>query len=82
MAVTLRLFRIGKKHIPMYRIVAIDKRNKRNGKYIEQIGSYNPMSDPYKLSIDKKRFDYWKSKGAEVSEGFEKLLKKQFSKLI
>lgn len=80
MAVTLRLFRTGKKHVPSYRIVAIDKRNKRNGKYIEQIGFYDPMNDPYKLSIDKKKLDYWKGKGAVISGGFQKLLKKQSSK--
>ncbi len=80
MAVALRLFRIGKKHAPTYRIIAIDKRNKRNGKYIEQIGFYNPMSDPFELSIDKKKLDYWKGKGAVISEGFQKLLKKQSSK--
>jgi len=74
MAVALRLFRLGKKGKPVYRIVAIDKRKKRNGSYIESVGFYDPMISPLSLKIDKKRFEYWKSKGAVISEGLQKLM--------
>lgn len=74
MSVALRLYRLGKKHHPVYRIVAMNKRDKRNGAYVEAIGFYNPMTNPYTFQLDKKRFDYWKSCGATISEGLTKLL--------
>lgn len=75
MAVTLRLYRIGKKHVPIYRVVAVHKRVKSNGAYIEEVGSYNPLSNPHTINLKKERFDYWVSKGAIISEGLSKLLK-------
>lgn len=74
MAVTLRLYRLGKKHHPAYRVVAINKHDKRNGRYIEEIGFYDPMTNPYTFKVDKNRFNYWLSKGAVVSAGLKKLL--------
>jgi len=76
MAVTLRLLRLGKKKNPVYRVVAVDKRKKRNGSYIEVVGFYNPMVDPHLLQVDKKKFDYWVNKGAVISSGLERLIKK------
>lgn len=75
MAVALRLMRFGKKKNPVYRIVAVDKRKKRDGRYLEQVGFYNPMKDPSELRIDKEKFEHWKYRGAVVSEGLLKLLK-------
>ena len=75
MAATIRLMRIGKRGHPNYRIVVMDKRKKRTGSYIEKIGFYNPLTNPAKLAIDKQRFDYWVTKGAELSEGIMKLKK-------
>jgi len=75
MAVSVRLFRLGKKKKPFYRIVVTDKRNKRQGDYIEQIGYYNPLKDPAELKINKERLDYWLSRGAILSEGLKKLKK-------
>lgn len=75
MPVTIRLMRIGRKGNPSYRIVAIDKKKKRNGRYLEKIGFYNPLTDPPVLSIDKQRFDFWVTKGAELSEGIIKIKK-------
>ncbi len=74
MAVALRLYRLGKKNNPAYRIVAIDKRDKRNGSYIEVVGFYDPMTKPHKLEFKQERFDYWLSRGALVSEGLRKIL--------
>jgi small subunit ribosomal protein S16 len=75
MAVTLRFYRLGKKNNPFYRIVAIDKRKKRNGSYIESIGTYDPMVEPSKLDIKKDRLDYWKEKGATISASLGRVLK-------
>lgn len=82
MATTLRLMRFGKKHHPYYRIVAIDKRKKRDGSYIERVGSYDPMVEPALIEIKKDRFDYWKTNGAEMSEGVSKLLKNPNVKFV
>lgn len=75
MAVAIRLMRFGKKGFPFYRIVALDKRKKRDGSYIEKVGTYDPMANPAKLDINDERFDYWVKKGAEMSEGIRKILK-------
>ncbi len=76
MAITLRLMRLGKKNRPFYRIVAIEKSKKRNGKYFEKIGVYNPF-DEWTVKINSKRFEHWINKGAQISKGLRKLLKMQ-----
>ncbi len=75
MAVTLRLMRFGKKKIPFYRIVALDKRQKRDGAYLDKVGVYNPLEKEKNIRLNKTRFEYWTSKGAQISEGFARLLK-------
>jgi small subunit ribosomal protein S16 len=75
MAVAIRLFRLGKKDKPFYRIVVADKRNKRQGKYIEEIGYYNPLKEPAEMKVNKERLDYWLNRGAILSEGLQKLKK-------
>lgn len=75
MAVTLRLMRFGKKKIPFYRIVALDKRQKRDGAYLDKVGVYNPLEKEKNIRLNKSRFEYWTSKGAQISEGFARLLK-------
>lgn len=75
MAVTLRLLRLGKRGSPSYRIVAIDKRKKRNGMYVEIVGHYNPIANPPVFTLDQKKVDSWLGKGAMISEGLRKLLK-------
>ncbi len=77
MAVTLRLMRFGKKGEALYRIVALDKRKKRDGEYLEKIGTYNPQTQPQTIEINQEKFDSWIKKGAEVSEGLQRLLKKK-----
>jgi small subunit ribosomal protein S16 len=74
MAVTLRLMRFGKKHYPTYRIVALHKRSKRDGAYLDKVGVYNPMTAPATIKIDKDKYEYWTGKGAQISEGLRKLL--------
>ena len=75
MAVTIRLMRFGKKKFPYYRIVARDKRQKRDGAYIEKLGTYNPLEATKNIHLIKEKYEYWTSKGAQISEGMERLLK-------
>ena len=74
MSVTVRLMRFGKKGYPTYRIVALDKRKKPVGGYLEKIGTYNPIKEPPKLIIYKKLLDKWIQNGAVLSEGMRKIL--------
>lgn len=74
MAVRMRLMRMGKKKQPMYRVVVVDSRSPRDGRYIEQIGRYEPLHDPSIVEIDNERAADWLSKGASPSETVEKLL--------
>lgn len=76
MAATIKLMRIGKRNYPTYRIVVMDKRKKRNGRYLDNIGVYNPHLTTAKLHIDKKKLNKWLSVGAMISEGARKLLVK------
>jgi small subunit ribosomal protein S16 len=74
MAVRMRLIRMGKKKQPMYRVVVVDGRSQRDGRYIEQIGRYEPLHDPSLIEIDNDRAVDWLAKGAKPSETVEKLL--------
>jgi small subunit ribosomal protein S16 len=74
MAVKMRLMRMGKKKQPMYRVVVIDGRAPRDGRYIEQIGRYAPLEDPSLVEIDNEKAAAWLSKGAQPTEAVEKLL--------
>lgn len=74
MAVKIRLTRKGKKKQPTYRVVVADSRAPRDGRYIEQIGRYDPRQDPSVIVIDNERADYWLSQGAQPSDAVRKLL--------
>lgn len=73
MPAAIKLIRIGKKHQPSYRIVVVDKRKKRNGSYIELLGTYNPLTNPPVLSVDRDKLKDWLGKGAQLSDGTRKL---------
>ena len=75
--VTIRLSRGGAKKRPVYHIVVTDKRNKRDGRYIERIGFFNPIASggEEKLRVDRERADYWIGKGAKPSDRVASLLK-------
>lgn len=77
MAVKLRLTRRGKKKQPFYRIVATDSRVKRDGKYIEKIGHYNPLIEPAEVVIDEERVFYWLKNGAIPTDTVKNLLTKK-----
>ncbi|MFZ0627409.1 MAG: 30S ribosomal protein S16 [Acidimicrobiia bacterium] len=74
MAVKMRLMRMGKKKSPSYRVVVVDGRAPRDGRYIEQIGRYDPRQDPSLVEIDNDRATDWLAKGAQPTEAVEKLL--------
>ncbi|MDP8253195.1 MAG: 30S ribosomal protein S16 [Candidatus Kaelpia aquatica] len=76
MAVKIRLRRIGKKKVPHYRIVVADSRAARDGKFIEQIGCYDPKKEADQAKIDKEKAMDWIKKGAQVSETVKSLMKK------
>lgn len=75
MAVKIRLKRIGKKKSPFYRIVVADARTSRNGKSIEEIGTYNPMKDPSEFHVNAEAAKKWLANGAQPTETVAKLLK-------
>ena len=75
--VTMRLARIGSKKRPFYRIVVIDKRRARNGRFLEVLGQYNPIANPTQIVINSERAQYWLSKGAEPSETVRSILRKK-----
>ena len=77
MAVKLRLKRGGAKQRPFYRVVAADSRNQRDGKFIESIGTYNPIPANYELSIDEEKALYWLNNGAEPTDTVRSLLSKK-----
>ena len=74
--VKLRLARAGAKKRPFYRVVVTDSRMPRDGRFIEQIGHYDPKADPVVLTIKEDRLDYWLSVGAQTSETLGTLVKK------
>ena len=74
MAVKLRLMRMGKKKQPTYRVVAADSRSPRNGRIIENIGTYDPKPDPSTIAIDTERAVHWLQHGAQPTERVRKLL--------
>ncbi len=76
MSVKIRLTRLGSKKRPFYRIVVIESSGKRDGKYIEQVGYYDPIKDPADLKIDLEKANSWINKGAIPSETIKALLRK------
>ncbi len=78
MAVKIRLKRLGKKKAPFYRVVVADSRYPRNGRFIEEIGTYDPMtSDDKQVSIDADAAKKWIGNGAQPTDTVRDLLKKQ-----
>ena len=74
--VKIRLKRIGAKKAPTYRVVVADSRYPRNGRFIEEIGYYNPIAEPVELSIDADKAKKWIGNGAQPTETVKALLKK------
>ena len=74
--VKIRLKRVGAKKQPFYRVVVADSRSPRNGRNIEEIGYYNPLTNPAEIKIDAEKAAKWISNGAQPTETVKALLKK------
>jgi small subunit ribosomal protein S16 len=74
MSVSIRLAKFGKRHAPTYRVVVSETRNKRNGKFIDTLGTYNPADQEQGFKIDKKLYESWIAKGAIVSNAVKMLV--------
>ncbi len=72
----IRLSRRGAKKQPHYRIVVIEKERARDGRSVEVVGTYNPRTNPASVELKRERIDYWRSKGAQLSETVARLLAK------
>lgn len=74
MAVKIRLARHGAHKAPYYRIVVADSRARRDGRYIEQVGTYNPLTEPKKVTMDLEKIDTWIAQGAKPTETVARLI--------
>lgn len=72
----IRLMRIGAKKRPFYRVVVVDERAKRTGGYIENLGTYNPLTEPKDIKLKQDRIDYWTKQGAQPSDGYLRMIGK------
>ena len=66
--VKIRLRRMGAKKAPFYRVVVADSRYPRDGRFIEEVGTYNPMTDPATVKLDKEKINAWIAKGASLTQ--------------
>ncbi|HET8668610.1 MAG TPA: 30S ribosomal protein S16 [Terriglobales bacterium] len=72
----IRLSRRGAKKQPHYRVIVIEKDRARDGRSVEVVGTYNPRTNPASIELKRDRIDYWRSKGAQLSETVARLLAK------
>lgn len=72
----IRLMRIGAKKRPFYRVVVVDERAKRTGGYLENVGTYNPLTEPKDIKLRTDRIDYWTKQGAQMSTGYLRIIGK------
>ena len=73
MAVKLRLRRMGKKKQPIYKVVAADARSPRDGKFLEAVGIYNPLTNPHTIDLKEDRINYWLDNGAQPTDTVKSL---------
>ena len=76
MAVKMRLTRMGAKKAPFYRVIVADSRSPRDGRFIDEIGYYNPLTNPVEIKIDAEKAKKWLGNGAQPTETVKALLKK------
>ncbi len=74
--VKIRLQRVGKKKAPFYHIVVADSKSPRDGKIIDQVGTYNPMCEPSELVVDKEKVEKWIKNGAKPTDTVKRLIEK------
>ena len=73
---TIRLARIGKKKRPFYRVVVTEKTRPRNGRFVEIVGTYDPLKKPAAVEVNQERVQYWLGKGAQPSDTVRSLLQR------
>ena len=76
MAVKIRLRRMGAKKAPFYRIIVADSRSPRDGRFIEEVGYYNPMTNPITVNVDAEKVEKWLANGAQPTETVKSILTK------
>ena len=81
MSVTIRMQRAGGRNAPFYRVVVSDSRRARDGRFLEKVGYYNPLSQPAQVHLDQERVRFWVKNGAQMSESVNALWKKIGGKL-
>jgi small subunit ribosomal protein S16 len=74
---SISLMRMGAKKSPFYRVVVKEKRSKRDGAYLENVGTYNPTRDPAEVNLNLERVNYWIEKGAQPTDTVRQLIKKR-----
>lgn len=77
MAVKIRLKRMGAKKAPFYRLVVADSRSPRDGRFIEEIGTYNPLTEPAQVKINEEKALHWLANGAQPSDTVKNLFRKE-----
>lgn len=77
MSVRVRLTRVGSKKNPIWRVVVADQRSPRDGRVIEQVGRYNPQTDPSEIVLDQERIRHWIDRGAQPTRTVERLMRVQ-----
>jgi small subunit ribosomal protein S16 len=75
LVLTIRLARIGKKKRPFYRVVVTEKTRPRNGRFVEIVGTYDPLKKPAAVEVNRERVEYWLGKGAQPSDTVRSLLR-------
>jgi small subunit ribosomal protein S16 len=75
--VTIRLARMGKKKRPFYRVVIMEKTRPRNGRFVEIVGTYDPLKKPAEIKLDAERIKYWLGVGAQPSDTVRSFLRNQ-----
>ena len=75
MAIKIRLTRMGSKKKPSYRIIAVNSETRRDGRPLEYLGFYNPMTDPIEFKVDKEKVQKWLDRGAQPSDTVRSLIK-------
>ena len=80
MAVKIRLRRMGAKKAPFYRIVVADSRYPRDGRFIEEVGYYDPMTEPATIKLDNEKVEKWLANGAQPTETVRSIINKSINK--
>ena len=75
--VSIRLARYGKKKKPFYRVVVIEKRNPRNGRFVEIVGTYDPLKNPAEIKLVAERIKFWLGQGAQPSDTVRSFLRRE-----